>query len=122
MARRFVQTNSISEMEGLKLLNTQRMNRPVSPHLDIYQPQVTWVLSGLHRITGVAVAGVFYVGALTYLLHPIYPAIDSAHLIEAVHNLPVWFKTSAKVAFALPLTFHSFNGIRHLMWDTGKGT
>lgn len=40
-----------------ELLRQQRKVRPVSPHLTIYQPQITAVLSGLHRITGVAIGG-----------------------------------------------------------------
>ena len=40
-----------------ELLRQQRKLRPVSPHLTIYQPQITWYLSGAHRITGVAVGG-----------------------------------------------------------------
>lgn len=34
----------------------QRKNRPLSPHLTIYQPQITWYMSGFHRFTGGAVA------------------------------------------------------------------
>jgi hypothetical protein len=34
-----------------------RLNRPMSPHLTIYEPQLTWLLSGFHRITGFAVGG-----------------------------------------------------------------
>lgn len=40
-----------------KLLRQQRKVRPVSPHLSIYQPQITWYLSGAHRVTGAAVGG-----------------------------------------------------------------
>jgi succinate dehydrogenase (ubiquinone) cytochrome b560 subunit len=119
--RRFVQTERITEMDNLKLLNTQRMQRPVSPHLDIYQPQLTWLASSAHRITGVALAGVLYAGSLLYCLHPIYPSIDSAHLIASWASLPVAVKTAAKVAIAFPLSFHSLNGVRHLFWDVGKG-
>jgi hypothetical protein len=34
-----------------------KANRPLSPHLTIYQPQLTWYMSGLHRITGVYISG-----------------------------------------------------------------
>ncbi len=115
------ETSHITPLEEIKILNAQRANRPCSPELAIYQPQLTWYLSGLHRVTGVAVAGLFYVGTLAFALHPFFPAIDSTHIIEYVHTLPAWLKTSVKLAIAAPLTFHSFNGIRHLMWDVGKG-
>ena len=63
-----------------------------------------------------------YAGSIVYLLHPLYPALDSAHLLSLVADLPTWFKASVKLALAGAFTFHSFNGIRHLMWDMGKGT
>jgi len=84
-----------------------------------------------------------YAGALTFLLNPIYPVIDSAHLIEFVAGmsryetysrkssaeiraspetgLPGWLKMSIKAIVSVPFTFHSFNGLRHLMWDMGYG-
>lgn len=118
---RSVQTQRLTAYDQQKILNAQRALRPESPHLEIYQPQLTWYLSALHRVTGVAGAGILYLGALAYAFHPLYPVIDSAHAIEFIHNLPYWVKTAGKVALAAPVTFHSFNGIRHLMWDTGKG-
>jgi succinate dehydrogenase (ubiquinone) cytochrome b560 subunit len=50
-----------------------------------------------------------------------YPALDSAHLVQLVADLPTWFKGSVKLALAGAFTLHSYNGIRHLMWDMGKG-
>lgn len=121
VARRYIQTQKMTEMEELKLLNAQRLNRPNSPHLTIYRPQITWYLSGLNRLTGVALGGIFYAGALVYCLHPMYPSIDSAHLLSAWADLPAYAKSTIKLALALPATFHTFNGVRHLLWDVGKG-
>lgn len=78
-------------------------------------------LSIFNRITGSALSGLLYAGSILYLLHPLYPALDSAHLLSLVADLPTWFKGSVKLALAGAFTFHSFNGIRHLMWDMGKG-
>ncbi|WVN88414.1 succinate dehydrogenase, cytochrome b556 subunit [Cryptococcus depauperatus CBS 7841] len=119
--RRFASTEPLSEAESVTLLNSQRHCRPTSPHLDIYQPQVTWVLSSLNRITGVALSGTLYLSAIAYLLHPVFPVIDSAHLVQLVHDLPVWLKGGLKFLFAVPFTFHGLNGLRHLSWDIGKG-
>ncbi|GHJ89855.1 hypothetical protein NliqN6_6257 [Naganishia liquefaciens] len=118
--RRFLQTEHLTTKQNLALLNEQRLRRPNSPHLTIYQPQLTWYLSGLNRITGSALSGVLYLSAMAYLLHPVFPAIDSAHVISFVHDLPVWLKTSGKFIISLPFFFHSYNGIRHLVWDMGK--
>ncbi len=35
--------------------------------------------------------------------------------------MPGWLKGAAKLVFAVPFTFHSFNGVRHLLWDVGVG-
>jgi succinate dehydrogenase (ubiquinone) cytochrome b560 subunit len=72
-------------------------------------------------MTGVALSGVLYVGAMVYLAHPMYSILDSAHLVDLVHSFPTWVKGSIKLLFAVPFTFHSFNGIRHLAWDMGYG-
>ncbi|KAI9598506.1 hypothetical protein BDF19DRAFT_411185 [Syncephalis fuscata] len=85
-----------------------RRHRPVSPDLSIYQPQLTWVMSGLHRTTGVALA-------TAYLA---VPSIDSAAIISTVADLPEAVKVAGKFTLAWPFTFHAANGIRHLIWDT----
>jgi succinate dehydrogenase (ubiquinone) cytochrome b560 subunit len=56
-AIRAVATTSISVDESQALLAAQRRRRPNSPHLTIYQPQLTWYLSMFNRITGVALSG-----------------------------------------------------------------
>ncbi|ORY32795.1 hypothetical protein BCR39DRAFT_521603 [Naematelia encephala] len=120
-AIRFASTQPVSGPEEIGILNHQREKRPMSPHLAIYQPQLTWILSIANRGTGVALSSLLYAGALSYLFHPLVPAIDSAHLIQLVHDLPVWFKGTLKLPIAVAFTFHTFNGIRHLAWDVGKG-
>ncbi|KAI8085583.1 hypothetical protein BDF21DRAFT_415533 [Thamnidium elegans] len=104
-----------------EFLRQQRKVRPVSPHLTIYEPQITAVLSALHRITGVAIGGVFYLGALSYLAAPAFGAtIDTASIITSAAAAPVALKVIAKATLATPFVFHSLNGVRHLVWDAGK--
>ncbi len=45
-------TTKLSQQQNLDLLNEQRAKRPSSPHFTIYQPQITWYLSIINRITG----------------------------------------------------------------------
>jgi len=107
--------------ESISLLNAQRQVRPTSPHLTIYQPQITWYLSGLNRVTGVTLSFALYGASLIYLLHPLYPSIDSVHLVQLVSAMPAWLKSGMKLVFAVPFAFHFFNGVRHLAWDLRKG-
>ncbi len=47
-------TTKLSQQQNLDLLNEQRAKRPSSPHFTIYQPQITWYLSIINRITAPA--------------------------------------------------------------------
>ncbi|XP_053560701.1 succinate dehydrogenase cytochrome b560 subunit, mitochondrial isoform X1 [Bombina bombina] len=96
-----------------------RLNRPVSPHITVYKWSLPMMLSITHRGTGVAMtAGVslFSLAALTL------PGDYATYLelIKSLHLGPALIY-SAKFAVAFPLMFHTWNGIRHLVWDMGKG-
>lgn len=120
-----------------EILNTQRLKRPSSPHFTIYQPQLTWLASIANRMTGSALSvrayqlwsmlrrlyssrTVIYGYALAYLAAP--GVFDSAHVIEFVGALPEAVKYTGKVLLAAPFAMHSWNGVRHLVWDTGRCT
>ncbi|KAI2085763.1 cytochrome b subunit of succinate dehydrogenase, Sdh3p [Ophidiomyces ophidiicola] len=104
-----------------QLLARQRLNRPVSPHLAIYRPQITWYLSALNRITGSVLSGGMYVFAAAYLVAPAVGwHLESASLVAAFGALPIAAKFALKFGVAMPFTFHCLNGVRHLIWDMGK--
>ncbi|CDS00256.1 related to SDH3-cytochrome b560 subunit of respiratory complex II [Sporisorium scitamineum] len=115
-------TTKLSQQQSLDLLNEQRAKRPSSPHFTIYQPQVTWYLSIINRITGTGLSVLMYAYFSAYAGYPLLgsaEALSSASLTDFVATLPAWFKTAVKVPLALAFTFHSFNGLRHLAWDWG---
>lgn len=89
--------------------------RPLSPHLQVYRPQLTTVLSILHRACGVALA----LGALLVVWW-----------LAAAAAGPDAYATAQKFAasplglfmifgWSVALFYHLCNGIRHLIWDTG---
>ncbi|CAG8499380.1 6289_t:CDS:2 [Scutellospora calospora] len=101
--------------------NISRASRPLSPHISIYQPQLTWFLSGFHRITGGALATVLYGSAIAYVIQgPLGLGLNSDALVAEIATLPTSLKLAGKFFLAFPFTFHSFNGVRHLIWDTGS--
>ncbi|KAL7266902.1 hypothetical protein RUND412_010531 [Rhizina undulata] len=103
------------------ILAKQRLNRPLSPHLTIYQPQLTWVMSGLNRITGGIAAAAIYGFFAAYAVSPLFGwHLDSATLAASFGSSPVAAKVGLKALYALPFTYHSWNGVRHLLWDTGR--
>lgn len=93
------------------------IERPLSPHLQVYRPQITSVLSILHRITGMALA----LGALLLVWWLVAAASSDAAfaVVEAVlGSIP---GRIVLFGFTLALFFHLFNGVRHLVWDMGWG-
>jgi succinate dehydrogenase / fumarate reductase cytochrome b subunit len=92
-------------------------DRPLSPHIQVYRPQITSVLSILHRITGVALT--FGTLFLTWWL------VSAAYGPEAFDTsqafLGSWFGQLMLWGFTFSLFFHLGNGIRHLAWDFGWG-
>ena len=91
--------------------------RPLSPHLQIYKPQITSVLSITHRATGVALwaGSLLLVGWLWALA---YDGDYYACLQEmAAHPLA----KILLIGWTFALNYHLANGIRHLFWDAGRG-
>ena len=91
--------------------------RPLSPHLQVYKPQVTSVLSIFHRITGVA---------LSFGLVLLVGWIFSLSLGESIFNyyslfLESWLGLLVMFSFTFALNYHFCNGVRHSFWDAGYG-
>ena len=92
-------------------------NRPLSPHLQIYQPQITSILSIMHRFTGVALS----VGAL-FFTYWIVSASYGAEIFSFAQTLfSSWFGQIILWGFTFSLFYHLANGLRHLAWDAGLG-
>jgi succinate dehydrogenase (ubiquinone) cytochrome b560 subunit len=114
-------TTSPNTEDPTQILAKQRLNRPVAPHLSIYKPQIGWIGSSLHRITGVALSGSLYLWATAYLASPVLGwHLESASMVAAMAALPIAAKVALKATLALPFTYHCMNGVRHLIWDTGR--
>jgi len=92
-------------------------NRPLSPHLQIYKPQLTSVLSITHRLTGVVLS----IGSL-FLVWWLVAAASSGHAYAAAQSFwGSWIGILLLVGWTFSLFFHLANGIRHLVWDAGYG-
>ncbi|KAA1467236.1 succinate dehydrogenase cytochrome b560 subunit [Dentipellis sp. KUC8613] len=117
-SRSTFKTESLPPSAAEEILNTQRLRRPSSPHFTIYQPQLTWIPSIFNRVTGVALSVLLYGFSLAYLVAP--SIFTSKNIVDVVKGLPTPVKVAGKTILALPFTFHSFNGLRHLAWDSGR--
>ena len=92
-------------------------NRPLSPHLTIYKPQLTSVLSITHRATGVALS----VGSLLLVCWIFAAASGPAEFAALQAFMGSWFGYLLLIGFSYSLFYHLCNGIRHLFWDAGWG-
>jgi len=92
-------------------------NRPLSPHLQVYRPQLTSVLSILHRITGVGLA----VGTLLLVWWLVAAATGPTAFDTVQSFIGSIVGRLLLLAWSFALHYHLCNGIRHLVWDAGKG-
>ena len=99
------------------MADVNRGNRPLSPHLTIYRPQWTSVISILHRVTGVGLA----LGAMLVVWWFLAAATGPEAFASADGFLTSWFGHLILLGSTWALCFHFLNGIRHLWWDTGRG-
>ena len=91
--------------------------RPMSPHLQIYRMPITAVLSVLHRGTG----AMLFLGLLL-MIAVLVAAANGLESWQTMHGfLSSWFGRLILFGFTFSLYYHFCNGIRHLLWDIGKG-
>jgi succinate dehydrogenase / fumarate reductase cytochrome b subunit len=96
---------------------TRAAERPISPHLQIYRPLINMVMSILHRITGV----ILYAGTLllAWWLIAIATGPDYYAFVNSIlASLP---GKVVLLGYTWALLHHMLGGIRHLIWDTGRG-
>ena len=91
--------------------------RPLSPHVQIYRLPLLAITSITHRATGVGLAA-----GLLLLSCWLAAAAKGPESYQAIHSLIVSFPGRlVLLGFTAALFFHFSNGIRHLIWDTGRG-
>ena len=91
--------------------------RPLSPHLGVYKFTYTMTLSILHRITGVASS----VGFLVFAWWLMALASGPNSYETAMRYLSSPLGKLLLVGFTFSFVYHFCNGIRHMVWDTGRG-
>ena len=89
--------------------------RPLSPHLMIYKPQLTSIMSITHRATGTALA----LGSLMVVWWIVALATGAEYYNFVQLILTSWFGQLVLFGFTVAVFYHLSNGIRHLFWDFG---
>lgn len=91
--------------------------RPLSPHLTIYRPYMSMMMSIVHRITGVGLAFAAVLVVWWFLAAATGPAYFD--FVDGL--LTSWIGGLILVLSLVALWYHFWNGIRHLWWDAGRG-
>ena len=94
-----------------------KKERPLSPHLQIYKPQITSVLSIMHRITGVALT----LGTVLVVLWIASLSLGESFYEYYVFFIKSWFGNLILIGFTFAFFSPLSKGIRNLFWDVGYG-
>jgi len=100
---------------------TQKIH-PLSPHLTVYKPQLTSVLSIFHRITGVVLCLVLTLSLISFHLNLVFVGASASYCLS--FDLFSVFSTlflAAGYFLLTSISYHMINGIRHLSWDLALG-
>jgi succinate dehydrogenase / fumarate reductase, cytochrome b subunit len=95
----------------------KRVERPLSPHLQIYRPQLTAITSILTRITGNALI----VGVMLAVWWLLAAATSDAYFDVANGVAISWFGDLVFTGSAWAVWYHLLAGVRHLIFDSGRG-
>ena len=92
-----------------------KKNLPISPHLQIYKPQITSLLSITHRITGFGLN----LALILLSLWIISFGLGSDVYANFVTIFETIFVKIVVYFIVLGISYHALNGIRHIVWDFG---
>jgi succinate dehydrogenase / fumarate reductase cytochrome b subunit len=98
-------------------------NRPLSPHIQIYKPQISSFTSILHRATGIFlyIGVVIMCWAIVHYAYQVEIFVNGDAEEDKCNCVWQYFFYAVAIAWSFSLYYHLFNGIRHLFWDIGKG-
>ena len=99
------------------MADVNRGKRPLSPHLQIYRPQITSILSILHRVTGVGLT----LGMVLVVWWFVAAALSPGYFALVDGLLTSLFGVLVLATSVWALWYHALNGVRHLFWDAGWG-
>jgi succinate dehydrogenase / fumarate reductase cytochrome b subunit len=98
-------------------MSSSPQNRPLSPHLSVYKPIPTMVMSIAHRVTGAAL----YVGTILVAWWLIAAASGEVYFDLVNGIFGSFIGRLILFGYTWALVHHMLGGIRHFIWDTGKG-
>lgn len=102
---------------ALTMADSRPVARPLSPHLQIYKPMLSMMMSIMHRITGAAL----FFGTILFVWWLSAAAHSDGYFDLVQGFFGHWFGRLVLFGFTWALVHHMLGGLRHLYWDTGRG-
>jgi succinate dehydrogenase / fumarate reductase, cytochrome b subunit len=99
------------------MADSRPVSRPLSPHLQVYRPMLTMMMSITHRITGVAL----FFGSILFVWWLWAAAHSDSYFALVQAFFASWFGRLILFGFTWALIHHMLGGLRHFLWDVGKG-
>ena len=99
------------------MADSRPVSRPLSPHLQVYRPMLTMMMSIAHRISGVAL----YFGSILIVWWFASAAHSDSYFDLVQSFFGHWFGRLLMFGFTWAMFHHAIGGIRHFIWDLGKG-
>ena len=99
------------------MADLERNGRPLSPHLQVYRWQLSMLTSILNRITGNALIA----GGLLIVWWLVAAATSPGHFASVNWIVTSWVGVLILIGSVWALWYHALAGVRHLIWDTGRG-
>lgn len=96
---------------------TSPANRPLSPHLQIYRPMLSMMMSILHRLTGIGL----YFGAVLFIWWLMAAASGPEYYDYVTDIFSTLLGKIILILASWGFFHHMLGGIRHFIWDFGKG-
>ena len=95
----------------------RKVERPLSPHLQIYKPMLSMTMSIMHRITGAAM----FFGTILLVWWLVAASQSDAYFDFVQGFFGHWFGRVILFGYTWALLHHMLGGVRHLIWDSGRG-
>jgi succinate dehydrogenase / fumarate reductase, cytochrome b subunit len=102
---------------ALKMADSRPVARPLSPHLQIYRPMLSMMMSIMHRITGAAL----FFGTILFVWWLSAAAHSDGYFDLVQGFFGHWSGRLILFGYTWALVHHMLGGLRHLYWDTGRG-
>jgi succinate dehydrogenase / fumarate reductase cytochrome b subunit len=99
------------------MADSRPVARPLSPHLQIYKPMLSMMMSIMHRITGAAL----FFGTILFVWWLSAAAYSDGYFDFVQGFFGHWFGRLILFGFTWALIHHMLGGLRHFIWDTGRG-